>query len=130
MDREGYTVKLQNGRVKVIKGSLMVLSGTMKGNCVYSLDGWAESGEASVGIQEKKSLAQVWHKRLCHISEPGLHELEKKEVLGNKGLGKLEFYKNCVLGKSTRVSFGRGQHTTEGVIDYVMRMSHKALSFM
>nr|GFD30204.1 zinc finger, CCHC-type [Tanacetum cinerariifolium] len=55
MDREGYTVKLQNERVKVIKGSLMVLSGTIKGNCVYSLDGWVESGEASVGIQEKKS---------------------------------------------------------------------------
>ncbi|GJW35160.1 retrovirus-related pol polyprotein from transposon TNT 1-94 [Tanacetum coccineum] len=75
LDREGYTVKLQNGRVKVIKGSLMLLSGTIKGNCVYSLDGWAESG---------------------------LHELEKREVLGNKGLGRklkklqtdngLEFY--------------------------------------
>ncbi|GJW02681.1 retrovirus-related pol polyprotein from transposon TNT 1-94 [Tanacetum coccineum] len=112
LDREGYTVKLQNGRVKVIKGSLMVLSGTMKGNCVYSLDGWAESGEASVGIQEKESLAQVWHKRLGHISEAGLHELEKREVLGNKGLGKLEFCKNCVLGKSTRVCFSRGQHMT------------------
>ncbi|GKB78199.1 retrotransposon protein, putative, ty1-copia subclass [Tanacetum coccineum] len=86
LDREGYTVKLQNGRVKVIKGSLMVFSGTMKGNCVYYLDGWAESGEASVGIQEKESFAQVWHKRLGHISEAGLHELEKREVLGNKGL--------------------------------------------
>ncbi|GJS99864.1 retrovirus-related pol polyprotein from transposon TNT 1-94 [Tanacetum coccineum] len=43
LDRESYTVKLRNGRVKVIKGSLMVLSGIMKGNCVYSLDGWAES---------------------------------------------------------------------------------------
>ncbi|GKD16566.1 retrovirus-related pol polyprotein from transposon TNT 1-94, partial [Tanacetum coccineum] len=47
-----------NERVKVIKGSLMVLSGTIKENCVYSLDGWAEIGEASVGIQEKESLAQ------------------------------------------------------------------------
>ncbi|GJR91006.1 hypothetical protein Tco_0215017 [Tanacetum coccineum] len=54
IDQEGYTVKLQNGRVNVIKGSLMVLSGTMKVNCVYSLDGWDESGEASVGIQEKE----------------------------------------------------------------------------
>ncbi|GJV88435.1 retrovirus-related pol polyprotein from transposon TNT 1-94 [Tanacetum coccineum] len=74
------------GTGKVIKGSLMVLSGTIKENYVYSLDGWAESGEASVGIQEKESLAQVWHKRLGHISEAGLHELKKKEVLGNKGL--------------------------------------------
>ncbi|GJT16229.1 retrovirus-related pol polyprotein from transposon TNT 1-94 [Tanacetum coccineum] len=93
----GYTVKLQNGRVKVIKGSLMVLSGSMKENYVYSLVGWAELGEASVG----------------------LHELERREVLGNKGLGKLKFFENCVFGKSTRVSFGGGQHTTEGVIDYV-----------
>nr|GEY64373.1 retrovirus-related Pol polyprotein from transposon TNT 1-94 [Tanacetum cinerariifolium] len=36
---------------------------TMKGNYLYSLDGWAESGEASVGIQDNESLAQVWHKR-------------------------------------------------------------------
>ncbi|GJS83328.1 retrovirus-related pol polyprotein from transposon TNT 1-94 [Tanacetum coccineum] len=95
LDREGYIVKLQNGRVKVIKG------------------------ETSFGIQENESLAQVWHKRLGHISETGLHELERRDVLGNKGLGKLEFCENCVLGKSTRVSFDRGQHTTEGVIDYV-----------
>ncbi|GKF11251.1 retrovirus-related pol polyprotein from transposon TNT 1-94 [Tanacetum coccineum] len=80
----------------------MVLSRTIKGNCMYSLDGWAESGEASVGIQEKESLAQVWHKRLGHISEAGLHELEKREVLRNKGLGKLELCKNYVLGKLTR----------------------------
>nr|GEZ41290.1 pre-mRNA-splicing factor SLU7-like [Tanacetum cinerariifolium] len=31
----------------------------MKVNCVYSLDGWVESEEDSVGIQENKSLAQA-----------------------------------------------------------------------
>nr|GEW57573.1 retrovirus-related Pol polyprotein from transposon TNT 1-94 [Tanacetum cinerariifolium] len=87
--KDGYIVKLDNGRVMVINGSLMVLSENMKGNCVYSLDGWAESGEASIGIQENESLAQVWHKRLGHISEAGLHELERR------------------------------YHTTEEVIDYV-----------
>ncbi|GKE28498.1 retrovirus-related pol polyprotein from transposon TNT 1-94 [Tanacetum coccineum] len=93
--------------------------GFVRNYYVYSLDGWAESGEASVGIQEKESLAHVWNKRLGHISEAGLHELERRDVLRNKGLGKLELCENCVLGKWTRVSFGRGQHTTEGVIDYV-----------
>nr|GEY07078.1 retrovirus-related Pol polyprotein from transposon TNT 1-94 [Tanacetum cinerariifolium] len=47
------------GTEKVIKGSLMVLSGTMKGNYVYSLDGGAKSG---------------------------LNELERRDVVGNKGL--------------------------------------------
>ncbi|GKF88145.1 retrovirus-related pol polyprotein from transposon TNT 1-94, partial [Tanacetum coccineum] len=42
------------------------------------------------------------HKRMGHISKAGLHELEKREVLGNKGLGKLELCENYVLGKSTR----------------------------
>nr|GEV51329.1 retrovirus-related Pol polyprotein from transposon TNT 1-94 [Tanacetum cinerariifolium] len=86
LDREGYTVKLQNGRVKVVKGFLMVLSRTMKENYVYSLDDWAESGEANVGIQEKESLAQVWYECMGHISEEGLHELEKKMCLGIKKL--------------------------------------------
>nr|GEV42923.1 retrotransposon protein, putative, Ty1-copia subclass [Tanacetum cinerariifolium] len=95
LDREGYTVKLNNEIVK------------------------AESGEASVGIQEKKSLAQVWHKRMGHINEAGLHELERRKVLGKKGLSKLKFCKNYVLGKLTRVRFGRGQHKTEEVVDYV-----------
>ncbi|GKA88836.1 retrovirus-related pol polyprotein from transposon TNT 1-94 [Tanacetum coccineum] len=36
LDREGHTVKLQNGRVKVIKGSYGYSSGTDKENCVYS----------------------------------------------------------------------------------------------
>ncbi|GJR58944.1 retrovirus-related pol polyprotein from transposon TNT 1-94 [Tanacetum coccineum] len=114
LDREGYTVKLQNGRVKVIKGSLMVLSGTMKGNCVYSLDGWAESGEASVGIQEKESLAQVWHKRLGHISEAGLHELEKERfVLGkSNGDGKanpiIGLHRTSIRKKTTCVFMGAG----------------------
>ncbi|GJX99982.1 hypothetical protein Tco_0357001 [Tanacetum coccineum] len=56
LDREGYTVKLQNGRVKVIKGSLMVLSRTIKENYVYSLDGWAESvcGDDVAGIKRRR----------------------------------------------------------------------------
>ncbi|GJV31084.1 retrovirus-related pol polyprotein from transposon TNT 1-94 [Tanacetum coccineum] len=98
LDREGYTVKLQNGRVKVIKGSLMGLSRTMKGNCVYSLDGWAESGEASVRfIQErKKFIARLWINAWVTLVKQA-----------------------CMNWKKERVSFGRGQHMTEGVIDYV-----------
>ncbi|GJU47298.1 retrovirus-related pol polyprotein from transposon TNT 1-94 [Tanacetum coccineum] len=73
--KDGSSFVLEN----VIKGSLMVLSRNIKENYVYSLDGWAESGKASVGIQEKESLAHVWHKRLGHISEAGLHELERRK---------------------------------------------------
>ncbi|GJV07006.1 retrotransposon protein, putative, ty1-copia subclass [Tanacetum coccineum] len=36
------------------------------------------AGELNVSVEEKDSLAQVWHKRLRHISEAGLHVLEKQ----------------------------------------------------
>ncbi|GKC58430.1 hypothetical protein Tco_1086028 [Tanacetum coccineum] len=46
LEKEGYTIKLQSGKVKVINGSRVVLSGTRRDNC-------------------------VWHKRLGHITEAG-----------------------------------------------------------
>ncbi|GJT99994.1 retrotransposon protein, putative, ty1-copia subclass [Tanacetum coccineum] len=39
LEKEGYTVKLQSGKVKVINSFLVVLSGIRRDNCVYSLDG-------------------------------------------------------------------------------------------
>ncbi|GKE22157.1 retrovirus-related pol polyprotein from transposon TNT 1-94, partial [Tanacetum coccineum] len=119
LKKEGYTVKMQSGKVKVINGSRVVLSRTRRTNCVYSLDDHAVAGELNASVDEKDSLTQVWHKRLGHISEAGLQVLEKQGLFGKKSLGKLDFYENYVLGKSHRVRFGVGRHTTQGVIDYV-----------
>ncbi|GJX74451.1 retrovirus-related pol polyprotein from transposon TNT 1-94 [Tanacetum coccineum] len=119
LEKEGYTVKMQSGKIKVINGSRVILSGIRRDNCVYSLDGHAMAGELNASVEEKDSLAQVWHKRLGHMSEAGLQVLEKQGLFGKKSLGKLDFCENCVLGKSHRVSFGVGRHTTQGVIDYV-----------
>ncbi|GJU27513.1 putative reverse transcriptase domain-containing protein [Tanacetum coccineum] len=119
LEKEGYTIKLQSGKVKVINGSRVILSGIRRNNCVYSFDGHAMSDELNASVEEKDSLAQVWHKRLGHISEAGLQVLEKQGLFGKKSLSKLDFCENCVLGKSHRVNFGVGKHTTQGVIDYV-----------
>ncbi|GJS12432.1 retrotransposon protein, putative, ty1-copia subclass [Tanacetum coccineum] len=72
LKKEGYTVKLHSGKIKVINGSRVVLTETRRDNCVYSLDGHAVAGELNASVEEKDSLAHVWHKRLGHISEAGL----------------------------------------------------------
>nr|GEW06645.1 retrotransposon protein, putative, Ty1-copia subclass [Tanacetum cinerariifolium] len=92
LEKEEYTVKMQSGKVKVINGSSVVLSGTRRENYVYSLDGNAVAG---------------------------LQVLEKQGLFGKESLGKLGFYDNCVIGKSHRFRFGVGRNTTQGVIDYV-----------
>ncbi|GJT30080.1 retrovirus-related pol polyprotein from transposon TNT 1-94 [Tanacetum coccineum] len=60
LKKEGFTVKLQSGKVKVINGSRVVLSGIRMDNCVYSLDGHAMAGELNASVEEKDSLARVW----------------------------------------------------------------------
>ncbi|GJT93061.1 retrotransposon protein, putative, ty1-copia subclass [Tanacetum coccineum] len=40
------------------------------------------AGELNASVEEKDSLAQVWHKRLGHISEAGLQVLEKQDLWG------------------------------------------------
>ena len=45
-------MKMQSGRIKVIKGSLVVLSGTRKANCVYTLVGQAVTGKTLKGRKQ------------------------------------------------------------------------------
>nr|GEY32997.1 Gag-Pol polyprotein [Tanacetum cinerariifolium] len=68
LKKEGYTVKLQSGKVKVINGSTVILSGIRRDNCVYSLDGHAMSSELNAYVKEKDSLAKAYYSgsdRLC-----------------------------------------------------------------
>ncbi|GJT45799.1 retrotransposon protein, putative, ty1-copia subclass [Tanacetum coccineum] len=58
LKKEGYTVKLQSGKVKVINGSRVVLSGTRRDNCVYSLDGHVVRG-GTTGAGKARA---VWQK--------------------------------------------------------------------
>ncbi|GKF15471.1 retrovirus-related pol polyprotein from transposon TNT 1-94, partial [Tanacetum coccineum] len=79
-------VQLKDGSSFVLHNVRVVLSGTRMTNCVYSLDGHAVAGELNASVDEKDSLAQVWHKRLGHISEAGLHVLEKQGLFGRESL--------------------------------------------
>nr|GFA56527.1 retrovirus-related Pol polyprotein from transposon TNT 1-94 [Tanacetum cinerariifolium] len=72
------------------------IGGTMKGNCVYSLDGWAESGEASVGIQEKESLAQMRCLLIQHGWEAALDPFPRTMMDAEKTTAlKIDVYKKA-----------------------------------
>ncbi|GKD84541.1 zinc finger, CCHC-type containing protein, partial [Tanacetum coccineum] len=59
LEKEGYIIKLQSGKFKVINGSKVILSGIRRDNCVYSLDGHAMAGELNASVEEKDSLVPV-----------------------------------------------------------------------
>nr|GEX27916.1 hypothetical protein [Tanacetum cinerariifolium] len=76
------------GKVRVqLRDGLSFVIRYVRDNYVCSLDGHAVAGELNASIEEKSSLAQVWHKRLGYISEARLQVLEKQRLFGKKSLG-------------------------------------------
>lgn len=54
-----------------------------------------------------------------YVSQRGLQELQKQGLLGEKHIRELSFCEDCILGKSTRVSFKAAIHQTKLVLDYI-----------
>ena len=57
--------------------------------------------------------------RLGHVSEKGLIELAKQELLCGDRMEKLKFCEHCVHGKACRAKFNARQQITKGTLAYV-----------
>ncbi|TYK10339.1 hypothetical protein E5676_scaffold367G00140 [Cucumis melo var. makuwa] len=104
--------------MKVTKGSLVKLRGTLR-HGLYVLEGTTVSGSAAIASGKVIDMSMLWHRRLAHVSERGLQALSQQGLLGGVNNVELPFCEHCIMGKSTRVRFGKGKHTTKGILDYV-----------
>jgi hypothetical protein len=118
-EKEGYAVSLKNGKAKVVMGSRVVLSGTRCDNNIYLLDGGISLGASCAAGSDELSKAVLWHRRLGHISDQGLSELKKQQVLDEFTGGGPGFYEHCIMGKAHKVRFATGRHSSRGILDYV-----------
>ena len=70
LDADGSTYKFENGVLRVMKGSIVMLKGVLKQG-LYILQGEAIIGDAAAtSVSQDQTL--LWHKRLGHISMGGL----------------------------------------------------------
>ena len=76
------------------------------------------NGEAAVARPDI-DMTKRWHSRLGHMSLKGMDILVKDGYLNEKGVKTLEFCKNCVLGKSHKLSFPKGNHSSKEVLEYI-----------
>jgi hypothetical protein len=53
------------------------------------------------------------------MSELGMAELAKRELIDVCDLSKFEFCEHCIFGKHKRVKFNAFVHTTKGILDHV-----------
>ena len=119
LDCDGYKYKGGNKLLKVSKGSLIVMVGDMNSAKLYVLRGTTLSGTVAAVSHDDASKTKLWHKRLEHMSELGMAELIKRDLLHGCSLGKMQFCEHCIFGKHTRVKFNASVHTTKGTLDYV-----------
>ncbi|GJZ15360.1 hypothetical protein Tco_0551037 [Tanacetum coccineum] len=72
LEKEGYTVKMQMCRIKVIKGCQVMMTGIRKKNCVYTL----EAKVMTFSVQKHGGPKQVGFKQLGPDVETGVHGVQ------------------------------------------------------
>ncbi|KAE8689071.1 hypothetical protein F3Y22_tig00110944pilonHSYRG00042 [Hibiscus syriacus] len=120
LHKNGFIRKADEDRetIRIVKGALTVMKGKMTAGNIYRLLGSTVAGGVH-SVESCDDTTKLWHMRLAHLSERGMAELHKRNLLHGVKSCKLNFCKYCVLGKQTKVRFKTAKHTTQGILDYV-----------
>ncbi|KAG8478794.1 hypothetical protein CXB51_028696 [Gossypium anomalum] len=121
LDSKGYRYTAESGVLKISKGSLVVMKGKRKTVKLYVLQGSTVTGDAVVASSSLSDddITKLWHMRLGHMSENGMAELSKRELLDVQGICKLNFCEHYVFGKQKRVRLTKGIHNMKGTLEYI-----------
>lgn len=82
LDQKGFGYKAQDGVLKVIKGSLVVMKGNLRQG-LYVLQANTITQQVNM-VVPVTDLTEILHKRLGHMSLKGLQELFKQVLLDSK----------------------------------------------
>jgi len=99
---ENYNSSFASDSWKLTKGSMVVGRGT-KHSTLYITQ--VKIVKDVVHAAEFVDGTDLWHKRLCHMSEKGKSILVRNNVLSDVGKTHLQKSSHCFGGKQTRVSF-------------------------
>ncbi|KAL6205148.1 hypothetical protein ACLB2K_022411 [Fragaria x ananassa] len=119
LDKAGYRYSSKEGRLKVIKGSLIVMMGDIQPNNVYKLQGTTIIGGVAMSAEVNDKTEQ-WQQGLRRMSQRGMHELYKESKAEGVGVCKLNFCKDGTLGKQ-KVGFKLVdcENKSKGLLDYI-----------
>lgn len=117
LETNGCWYQSKDYRMRIYKDDREVLAGDYR-DTLYFLDGKAELEQVNAAETEMDTTT-LWHSRLCHTSEKVLKLLVKKDLLKGSEISELKQCEDCILGKSHRLSFKTGKHTSQEILEYV-----------
>nr|CAE03833.3 OSJNBb0013J13.10 [Oryza sativa Japonica Group] len=132
LDAEGYKYSGSGGVVKVSKGSLVYMIGDMNSANLYVLRGSTLHGSVTAAAvsKDEPSKTNLWHMRLGHMSELGMAELMKRNLLDGCTQGNMKFCEHCVFGKHKRVKFNTSVHRTKEWKVMIERQTEKEVKVL
>nr|GEX96746.1 hypothetical protein [Tanacetum cinerariifolium] len=99
-EKEVFTVKMQLGKFKVIRGSLVVLSGTRRANYVYTLDGQAVTKKTLKGRKHLGEYQTGWKIKTCNVldfcNQRSTQQCMKSEVTKHLGVAVIQQHNGLV----------------------------------
>jgi len=118
VESKGLKGTLENGNLKVTKGSMVVMKG-IKNRNLYYLKSSTVTGVLAIVVDSDEDVTKLWHMRLGHAGEKSIEALAKQYLFKGTNTCKLKFCEHCVLCKKIKVKFDTAIHRTRGILDYV-----------
>ena len=78
LDQDGYNKYFANKKWRLTKGALVIAKGVARGT-LYRTNAEICQGELNAAHEENS--ADLWHKRMGHMSEKGVQILSKKSLI-------------------------------------------------
>ena len=112
----GYDNHFGNEKWKLTKRSLVVAKGEL---CCTLYKTHVKVCSSGLNTVEDESSLDLWHRRLAHMSEKGLHILAKKSLIPFAKGTILSPCDNCLFGKHHRVSFYTSGKKKDNLLELV-----------
>ena len=96
LDRDGYENYFANKKWRLTKGALVIAKGVARGT-LYRTNAEICQGELNAAHEENS--ADLWHKRMSHMSEKGLQILSKNSLISFAKGTTIKSCNYCLFGK-------------------------------
>lgn len=116
-DEDGYKFSWENGKLKIIKGALIVARGELLGGLSW-LIGDTMVDDAIVANVVTEAI-MTWPRRLGHISKQGQNILLDRNLPSGLKSIDLEFCEDCRFGKHHRAFFSTVIIKSKNVLDLI-----------
>ncbi|CAM8963279.1 unnamed protein product [Rhodiola kirilowii] len=115
-DKLGCHIVTYNGVREVSKDGKVLIKGVNRGGLYHVIT----SPEINFSQPKTKSNAkiEIWHARLGHIGNKGLHHLHKNGLI-NCVPTDLSFCETCIFGKKSAHNFKRSSFTVNKPLEYI-----------